>query len=268
MNSPASIAVTYGRTADGDAAALVDGLAYAAIPGPSGLRIANAWRLTPPIARWGRGEFHGAVASVGDEAGFRDYISDQIQHLEEKLRLGRVRADQRVWTPWDLSQVSLTYADGVVFYSTASHGGFKLDDARNAAVPDPLRHEDGWYEEDEDWAKVAVAFPALFTSLERRHAEKTVRNAWPDYWEAVHGRALAPGESWAKDRRLFHDTHAQDWIVVSAGMSKAHPGMVECYAALGGDRMVNKRRGFLVPSDEYVIGRFGFVIDEARHREI
>lgn len=268
MNPPVSIPATYGRTADGDLAALVRDTAYAAIPGPTGLRIAAAWRLRSPMGQWRRTDFTGSLGAVGDEAGFHDYIAEQVQHLEEKLRLGRVSGDGRVWTPWDLSQSNVTYADGVVFYSTASHGGFKLDDARNAAVPGPLRHDDGWYEEDEDWAKVAVAYPALFTSLERRHADRTVRNAWPDYWESVHGRVLAPGESWAKDRRLFHEAHAQDWIVVSAVMSNTHPSMVECYAALGGDRTLSKRRCFLVASEEYAIGRFGFVIDEGRHREI
>jgi len=160
------------------------------------------------------------------------------------------------------------YGEGIVFYSTPSHGGFKLDEVRNALVPEALRNADGWYEEDCEWAKVAVSFPALFTDRERRQADDTIRNEWPDYWEPLRGRTLEPGESWAKDRRRFHEAHAADWIVLSASRSKEHPGMVECFAALGGNRQVGKRRCFLVPSDEYVVGRFGFVIDETRHREI
>ncbi|MFA7603338.1 MAG: hypothetical protein WCY29_10055 [Novosphingobium sp.] len=268
MNQPVSIPATYGRTADGDLAALVCDTAYAAIPGREGLRIATAWRLEPPLCQWKRADFYGAVAVVGDAAGFHDYVRDQVQHREEKLRLGRVRVDQRVWTPWDISQTSEIFAEGVVFYSTASHGGFKLDDARSAEVPDALRCDNGWYEEDEDWSIVAVTFPALFTTLERRHADRTVRNAWPDYWESVHGRELAPGESWAKDRRLFLEAHAQDWIVVAAITSKEHPGMVECGAALGGKRNISQWLTFLVSDTEYVSGRFGFVIDESRHRRI
>jgi len=42
--------------------------------------------------------------------------------------------------------------------------------------------------------------------------------------------------------------------------------MTECVATLGGDRRAAEQRRYLVPSDEYDPGRFGFVIDEARHR--
>ena len=42
--------------------------------------------------------------------------------------------------------------------------------------------------------------------------------------------------------------------------------MTECVATLGGDRRAAEQRRDLVPSDEYRPGRFGFVIDDARHR--
>ena len=88
----------------------------------------------------------------------------------------------------------------------------------------------------------------------------------PDAWEAIHGRSLKPGESHEKDRRAFERDHASDWIVISAIRSDQHSGMTECVATLGGDRNARETRRYLVPSDEYHVGRFGFVIDEARHR--
>ena len=57
-----------------------------------------------------------------------------------------------------------------------------------------------------------------------------------------------------------------DWVVISAIRSDHHPGMTECVATLGGDRRAAEQRRYLVPSDEYDAGRFGFVINEARHR--
>ena len=48
--------------------------------------------------------------------------------------------------------------------------------------------------------------------------------------------------------------------------SDQHSGMTECIATLGGNRNARETRRYLVPSDEYHVGRFGFVIDEARHR--
>src|SRR3546814_17537571 len=81
------------------------------------------------------------------------------------------------------------YANGVVFHSTASHGGIKLDRARNMAMPGVLRVAGGWYEEDCEWAKVAIGFPDLFTDYERCHADRTLRDSYPACWEDVHGRA-------------------------------------------------------------------------------
>jgi hypothetical protein len=74
------------------------------------------------------------------------------------------------------------------------------------------------------------------------------------------------GESLQKDRHEFKRDHAVRWVVISAIRSDHHPGMTECVATLGGDRHAAEQRRYLVPSDEYDPGRFGFVIDEARHR--
>lgn len=62
-------------------------------------------------------------------------------------------------TPWGRSDYAKEYAPGIVWYGTPSHGGFKLDRERNAAVPDYMRREGGWYEEDCDWAIVATVHP-------------------------------------------------------------------------------------------------------------
>src|SRR3546814_7712530 len=57
------------------------------------------------------------------------------------------------------------------------------------AMPGVLRVAGGWYEEDCEWAKVAIGFPDLFTDYERCHADRTLRDYYPECWEAVHGRA-------------------------------------------------------------------------------
>lgn len=264
-NSP-SIPATYGRTADGDLAALVCEIAYAALPGASGLRVASAWRLNRPMSEWTRDDFCGAIAVVADEAGFHDHIAEQVAHQTELLRLARKRGGERISTPWGMTQSSEIYADGVAFHSTASHGGFKLDRARNAAMPVVLRVAGGWYEEDAEWSKVAIGFPDLFTAHERRHAEKTLRDYYPECWEAFHERILQPGESHMNDRRLFEEKHRGDWIVISAIRSDIRQGMTECIATPGGRRGGDEERRYLVPSDEYVPGRFGFVIDTDRHQ--
>jgi hypothetical protein len=51
-------------------------------------------------------------------------------------------------TPWGRAQDTQEIAPGVLLVSTAGHGGFKLDRARNAKVPAPCRRRGGFYEED------------------------------------------------------------------------------------------------------------------------
>ena len=265
MNSADPIITLFRRSADGDLAAQVDDACYIAIPADSGFRIATGWRLKRPIEEWTRSDVYGAAETVADEAGFRAHIDEAVVHRRQLRAFGRRSGSERISTPWGMSQTSEVYAEGIIFLSTASHGGIKLDRTRNAAMPKALRVAGGWYEEDAEWAKVAAGFPDLFTDYECAHADRTLREYYPHCWEALHGRALEPGESFAKDRQRFHETHARDWVVISAIRSTTHPGFVECVASLGGNRDSADLRGFLVPADEYRSGPHGFVIDRTRH---
>ena len=70
-------------------------------------------------------------------------------------------------TPWGAAQTSKTIAEGIVSYMTASHGGILISDQRRESMPDHLRSiptfaGGNWYEEDCDWAIVALAFPVHF----------------------------------------------------------------------------------------------------------
>ena len=255
----------FATTTQGHLAAQVDDLAWLAIPVGDGLRMASAWRLRKPVAEWTASDFSGADGFAQDEPAFRAHVEEIAQHKRELLSLPRPETGMRVGTPWGASQQSYHYADGVFCHSTAGHGGFGLSSERNMQVHALLRNDDGWYEEDGEWAKVAFAFPDLFTTREKRCADETLRNDYPDAWEHLHGVTLQPGESRTKDEKQFHLDHKADWIVVSAITSRLHPGFIECIAKLGGNRALKEVRQYLVPSSEYRAGRFGFVIDEARH---
>lgn len=255
----------FGHSADGILVALVDDNAYAMMPGPDGKHyFASGWRIARPMAEWTRSDFYGHGGDLANESAFRSRVLEQAQHIEERRRLGRRDIPGGAHTPWGPSQGGTLYAEGITLHSTAGHGGFKLSADRN--VHPMLRAAGGWYEEDECWAIVAFTFPQLFTALERRHAERTIKDSWPRAWEAISGAILAPGESRTKDQRAFEAAHASDWIVVSAITSEQQQGFVECIARPGGKRGTGtEERRFLVAADEYDIGRFGFVIDPARH---
>jgi len=259
--------ITYARSADGLMVARVGEISFAMVPARDGRYVlATGWRISRPLELCTRADFYGHSGELADEAAFRARIDENAQHQRERAALGRREIASRVHTPWGVSQGATVYAEGVTSHSTASHGGFHLAAERNRKVHPLLRIQGGWYEEDSAWAAVAITFPELFTAFERRCAERTIKDSSPDAWEAIFGTALAPGESYEMDRRAFHARHAGDWVVISAITSKTHAGYVETIATLGGRRDAGlEQRRFLVPSSEYVVGRFGFVIDVERH---
>jgi len=259
--------VEFGRSAEGCLAARVGDIALAMLPAHDGRHyLANGWRIGRPIAAWTRADFYGHLGDLSDEAAFRAKVNESAEHQREKRMLGRRDVASTASTPWGRSQGATVYAEGVTCHATAGHGGFHLSAERNRKVHSMLRARGGWYEEDAAWAIVALTFPHLFTSYERRCAERTVKDSWPDAWETIFGTVLQPGESREKDRRAFERDHAGDWIVVSAITSDHEKGFVEVVATLGGKRGPGtEERRFLVPAEEYHVGRFGFVTNEVRH---
>lgn len=262
--------VEFATSADGLPVARIDDLVLAMVTVPTGFAfLASAVFVRRPLSELTRADFIGHDGRVADEAEFRARVAETARHKHDLAKLNRIQTRMSTSTPWGGSQMAVIYADGIVAHSTAGHGGFHLSTARNANIHPLLRKDTPWYEEDSEWAIVALSFPELFTAYERSLAEKTIRNTWPDVWEAIHGCELTEGESWAKDRRAFDQRHAEDYIVTSAIFSDQNPGMTEVVAVVGGTRKSNDdERRFLVPSDEYAgRGRFGFVIDPGRHAQ-
>jgi hypothetical protein len=259
--------VEFGRSADGLLLARVANLVYAMLPSRGGTYfMASAWQLRRPLSELRRDDFHSHYGTVDTEEAFRARMTEQAGHNLELKALSRTVTRTACHTPWGMSQSTTVYAEGIESFSTAEHGGFRLSASRNRKVHPLLRSKGGWYEEDAAWAIVAITYPDIFTSFERRCADRTIRDSWPDAWEAIVGTVLVSGESYEKDKRAFHAAHATDWIVISAITSSHIAGFVECVATSGGSRHRNaEERRFLVPSSDYDIGRFGFVIDPERH---
>jgi len=174
-----------------------------------------------------------------------------------------IRPHEIVETPWGPSLHAEIYADGVVFHQTSSHGGFHLDAERNAMVDARWRSASGWYEEDVQWAIVAYTFPEIFSQKGLTVSEAPLIHYYPDEFEAIAGRQIAPGQSNARDERLFAAEHVGDFVVASAIISMQNPGQIEVLARRSRD---GTEKRFLVPAAEYEQRRkFGFAIDLARH---
>ncbi|KNY31231.1 hypothetical protein YA62_024820 [Agrobacterium sp. LC34] len=266
---PEDSGVEFARSAEDFPVARIGDITLAMLPFPKGDGfLASAWRISRPLTEMRREDFYGHEGRLADENAFRDRVFETAQHRRELSTLNRVQTRMARSTPWGASQMATVYAEGVTSHMTAGHGGFHLSVERNDLIHPALRKESRWYEEDAEWAIVALTFPDLFTTYERRIAGDTIRNTWPDAWETIHGCILDPAESWAKARRLFDEGHADDWVVISAILSSHHAGMTEVIATLGGRRDLDAlERRYLVPSPEYATrSPFGFVIDMDRHQ--
>jgi hypothetical protein len=63
-----------------------------------------------------------------------DEAAEKAAHEAELRTLDRPTIRAGASTPWGMAQVSRRYADGIVLHSTASHGGFHLDESAKPAV--------------------------------------------------------------------------------------------------------------------------------------
>jgi hypothetical protein len=181
-------------------------------------------------------------------------------------------------SPWGAIQTRKKLAAGIWSVSTAGHGGIKLSRERNASMPDYMRSEGGWYEEDCQWSIAAVVFPLGFQRVikiegkpdrsEYDIAVDTLRNWYPAHYERFFDRVLAPGESMVKDEDQFKKDNVGNFVVSAAWGSWATwvpKGMVGVSVRRASD---GKEQGFLVPAEEYNARRGFFVIDLERHKTV
>ena len=182
-----------------------------------------------------------------------------------------------VWTPWGMSDSNTALAPGIGSYSTPSHGGIHLDAEHNRKMPEALRNADGWYEEDCEWAKVALIFPEAFKPDHVLAAKETMKNWLPHEYEAVTGIKVNPGESGTLRKEIWkkeHKNHLQ--VYVAEGNWPGHNNVPEKWvgvtACKGGTddhgRALGPVRYFLVPETEYdKREQFDFIIEDEKKYE-
>ena len=88
-------------------------------------------------------------------------------------------------TPWGRADFGHKYASGIISYSTPGHGGFHLSSRLNAQVHPAWRDPDGWYEEDCEWAVVAITFPEVFHPDHQKIAHECALRWYEDKYRQV-----------------------------------------------------------------------------------
>ena len=117
-----------------------------------------------------------------------------------------------VHTLWDTPDTAIQRLPGVWFVTTPSHGGFVLSDERQAAMPDALRLDSIYYEEDVNWSLVVVGFETEFAALkdplfdiERDLAHQTARHWRPMQHSAFTGEVISPSDSYVLKKVTLYE---------------------------------------------------------------
>ena len=131
-----------------------------------------------------------------------------------------------ITTPWGISDDGgHVLAPGITSYSTPSHGGIHLDAERlaqfTAMFPnfEPFCKQAGWFEEDCDWAFVALCFPEAFRPEDIRIALRIAAwdkgsnfKAYEDWSETLYGRQMLGLAPTTATLLASHDHEALDDI--------------------------------------------------------
>ncbi len=107
-------------------------------------------------------------------------LSLTASHQLRKTRLGKSMS------PWGIIQEEREDLPGIREVHTAGHGGYQLSAERQAQLPEFLRIDSGWYEEDDAWCR----FKAVLNDIpaeERDKAREILRKAYPDLYEYLSG---------------------------------------------------------------------------------
>lgn len=78
-------------------------------------------------------------------------------------------------TPWGSAQTEEQLAPGITQVSTAGHGGIHVAATLNRQIHKVWRQAGGWYEEDCDWALVALTFPQHFSEKHVTYAHDSAK---------------------------------------------------------------------------------------------
>jgi hypothetical protein len=161
--------------------------------------------------------------------------------------------------------------------STAGHGGIYLDEVHNLKVHPSWRAEEGWYEEDCEWAKVAFTFPEAFRPSSVLAAKATLKNDYPVEYGNITGIPVNPGESSKLREDIWQEAHKNHLQVISA-MGDWHEnvpdGMVGVIMILRSkinpktyQHEKSDERYFLVPAADYTGGHF-VIEDPQKYQEV
>lgn len=185
--------------------------------------ISNTAAERREAARQSTGEFGEHAHSAPELALGETAWPDDLGKTHYTGQWGEVHVDYGARTPWGPAQREEQVAPGIVYVPTDGHGGYRLSEERNRAIPAPYRSRNRWYEEDCEQHIVtfyhvdAITRPGDERTRDERltSEDESLRYWYPTQWEKVNGRTLEPGESREKDRQTWRADNADEYVMWS-----------------------------------------------------
>ncbi len=176
-------------------------------------------------------------------------------------------------TPWGKADHKTPITRGINFYSTPGHGGYSVSKGLFAKM-NPALASIGeaygsavWFEEDCAYAAVYLAFPEHFDASKIDCAHESIKNYFPDAYEAAFGVKVKAEESYVIRGREFEARNANNYVV-KAAFGSWHENCPEGFVLVATKRASDgSEKAFLVPTTEYDARPGTFVIDTAKHKE-
>jgi len=208
---------------------------------------------------------HGAERDFKEKLSWEECVASASVVIGDLLEGRYMRVGSE--TPWGRADRVSALAVGVWEVVTPSHGGVRLEPARNARVAPEWRRASGWYEEDVEWAIVAFTFSDLFSEKDTKRAHTILKDNFPAEYGKVTGTAVAERVSRVLRSRAFARAHHDDFIA-RAAWGAWHPKVPMGFIGISARHTESQEeRYFLVPVAEYESrSEFGFVVDLVKHK--
>lgn len=173
-------------------------------------------------------------------------------------------------TPWGKADNSEILERGLVFYSTPSHGGYRVSLKAAKRIPLPYRakalcYGGGlWFEEDCAWALIAESFrPHFDDRLDL--AVKTLKDYYPHAYKAVTGKDVTLEESYVLREEHANRVNFNRFAVSSARGDWAQGCPKGCVLVFCRKRSTDETAEFILPKEDYdALGHWG-AVDETKY---
>jgi hypothetical protein len=175
-------------------------------------------------------------------------------------------------TPWGASDYKSKVTRGINFYGTPGHGGYCVSKGLAAKMHPALQSVGEWYggalwfEEDCAYSAVYLAFPEHFEAAKVAGAHESIKDYYPDAYEAAFGVKVTAEESRTLREREHYARNVDNYVVKTAWgawYEKCPEGFVFVVAERSAD---GDQKAFLIPANDYIGSNF--VVDPTIHTEV